>query len=328
MRIVICVLTMVSAAFPASPSHRAEGPREGVKTPGIQIPFSSLKPEASLPAPDQPGWIFYSRELFIPAKGHIDRIEVKTNKAGDSIAGIAKPCGGMVSAFGSLWTPSCADGALLRIDPKTAKITATIASGADDVAGSIAATADSVWFLTDSKTTLSRIDPDQNAVVGEMRLPAGCTSLSFGETALWLACPAANKVLRINPETNLVEKEIAVSAQPEAITVGANSIWVLCAKDGKVDRVDPKTNQVTKSIELDVPEAKGAIAFGEGFVWVTVKGFPLTRIDPQADSVAQQFFGTGGGGAIATSPGAVWLADGMGAVLRIDPKRVLATLAE
>jgi len=322
MRTLTGIITLVFAALAASP-------KQGIRTPGVQIPFASLKPEATFQTPDRPDWIFFSTALFVPEKDHLDKIDVKSNKAGDPVAGLNKPCGGMVSAFGSLWVPACGDGSLARIDSKTFKVTATIASGTADVKGSIAASADSIWLLTDSKTTLSRIDPDQNAVVGEMRVPAGCSGLTFGESALWLACPNENKVLRINPATNLVEKVIDVATHPMALAVGATSIWVLCEKDGKVDRIDPKTNKVSKSIEFDVPGAKGAIAFGEGAVWVTLTGFPLTRIDPQSETVAQQFFGPGGGGAILITPGAIWLSNpDAGTLLRIDPKRVIATLAE
>ena len=321
MRTLIGVLTGVLAVSAASP-------KQGIRTPGVQIPFASLKPEATLPTPDKPDWIFFSTTVFVPAKDHLDKIDVKTNKMADPVGGLKNPCGGMVLAFGSLWVPGCGDGSLQRIDPKTFKISATIASGTADTSGTLASSADSIWLLTDSKTTLSRIDPDQNAVVGEMRVPAGCGGLTFGETALWLACPNENKVLRINPATNLVEKAIDVSARPKALAVGATSVWVLCEKDGKVDRIDPKTNKVSKSIELDVPDAKGAIGFGEGAVWVSMTGFPLTRIDPQSETVAQQFFGTGGG-AILTTPGAIWLSNPeAGTLLRIEPKRVLATLDE
>jgi streptogramin lyase len=322
MRILIGILTVVFAVSAASP-------KQGIQTPGVQIPFSSLKAEATFQTPDKPDWIFFSTDIFVPAKDRLDKIDVKTNKIADPVAGLNKPCGGMVSAFGSLWVPACGDGSLVRIDPKTFKVTATIASGTADTRSSLAAGADSLWLLTDAKTTLSRIDPDQNAVIGEMRVPSGCGGLTFGETALWLACPNENKVLRINPATNLVEKVIDVAAHPAALAIGGGSIWALCEKDGIVDRIDPKTNKVSKSIELDVPGAKGAIAFGEGSVWVTLAGFPLTRIDPQSESVAQQFFGAGGGGAILTTPGAIWLSNpDTGTLLRIDPKRVLTTLAE
>jgi streptogramin lyase len=145
---------------------------------------------------------------------------------------------------------------------------------------------------------------------------------------LWLACPAENKVLRINPTTNLVEQVIKVSEQPEFMAVGEGSIWVLCRKEGKIDRIDPKTNQVSKTIELGVPGAAGQMAFGNSYLWVTQTGFPLARIDVKTESVVQQFTGEGGG-AIAVSPGAIWLSNLKDAtVWRIDPKRVLATLPE
>ena len=207
-------------------------------------------------------------------------------------------------------------------------MTVTIAAGVAAAENLIAATADSIWLLTDDKTTLARIDPDQNVVVAELRVPAGCRGLTFGETALWLACPAENKVLRINPTTNLVEQVIKVSEHPEFLAVGEGSIWVLCRKEGKIDRIDPKTNKVSKTIELGVPGAGGQMAFGDAYLWVTQPGFPLARIDAKTETVAQQFTGEGGG-AIAVSPGAIWLSNVKdGTVWRIDPKRVLATLPE
>src|SRR5271156_3634341 len=202
MRTLTGIFTIFFSIGAASPAPGSEAPKQGIRTPGIQIPFSSLKPEATLQTPDRPDWIFYSSELFVPAKDHIDKIDVKTNKVTGTIAGFNKACGDMLSAFGSLWVPACGDGALVRMDPKTFQVAAAIASGTADVEGSLAASADSIWLLTDSKTTLSRIDPAQNAVVAELRGPAGCSGLTFGESALWLACPNENKVLRINPETN------------------------------------------------------------------------------------------------------------------------------
>jgi len=305
-------------------------PKAGIKTPGIQIPFSRLKSEAEFQTPDRPDWLFAAAAAFIPTKNSIDKIDLKTNKKGDAIAGLDQPCGGMTSAFGSLWVPVCGTHALARIDGKTFKAVATIHAGASAARGIIASDADSIWMLTDDKTTLSRIDPDQNAVVGELRLPADCRSLILAETALWLACPSEDKVLRVNPESNLVDQSIKVSAEPISVAAGAGSIWVLCRKDGNIDRIDPKTNKVSKTIDLDVPGAEGELAFGDGFLWATQTGFPLTRIDPTPDkeAVMQQFSGDGGG-AIATSPGAIWLSNQKaGTVWRIDPKLVAATIPE
>jgi streptogramin lyase len=334
MRILItfiALLSLVAADKPtASPREKMQPAAQklGIKTPGVQIPFSSLKAEAEFEAPARPEWLFFSGVAFAPGKDAIERLDPKTNKKIEPITGLAKACGGMASAFGSLWAPVCSTSSLARIDRKTFKVTQTMATGVASVQGVIAATSDSVWLLTDDKTTLARIDPDQNLVVGEIRVPAGCRSLTSGETALWLACPAGNKVLRINPATNLVDKAIEVSAQPEALAVGAGSIWVLGRKDGKIDRIDPKMNKVSKTIELGVPNAEGEIAYGEGFVWVTETGFPLTRIDVASEKVVQQFAGEGGG-AVVLSPGAIWLSNvKAGTIWRIDPMRVIATLSE
>jgi streptogramin lyase len=334
---LVATFSLISSTYAGAPSDQNSRPakgkatvalRTGIKTPGIQIPFSRLKAEAEFDAPAKPSWLFFSANAYVPARDSLERIDPKTNKKLDPIAGLAKPCGGMTAAFGSLWAPVCGDSSLVRVDSKTFKVTATIPAGVSSASGAVASTADSVWLLTDDKTTLSRIDPDQNAVVGELRVFAGCHGLVSGETALWVACPAQNKVLRINPETNLVEKSIDVSLLPDALAVGQGSIWVLCRKDGKIDRIDPKTNKVSKTIDLEVPGAAGQLAFGEGSLWVTQTGFPLTRIDVTAEAVAQQFSGEGGG-AIAVSPGAIWLSNiDKGTVWRIDPKLVLATIAE
>ena len=362
MRLLIAVVCCVSlAAFGADDPKKSTAKastRAGVKTPGIQIPFESLKSEADI-AVDTPGAAVMSGSILIPSKSkdQILRIDAKTNKPPEPkpkpeekmdkpadakpapppepvptgpVADIKQPCSGLVNAFGSFWIPSCGSQSLIRVDPKTLKIAATIATGVADVPNGIVATADSVWLFTDSKTTLSRIDPVTNKVVDQLRLPANCDDLASGESSLWVTCPSETRILRINPSTNLVDKRIEVSAGARAVAFGAGSVWVLCEKDGKIDRIDPKTNKVIKTIELNVPNAAGDIAFGDGFLWVTQNGFPLTRIDvtSEKEKVAQQFWGDGGGRILAT-PGAIWLTNiRKNSVSHIDPKRVLATLAE
>ena len=344
MRIVIGLyLALAVSTAMAQPAAKAEGAAKakkdlkhpapvvtgGVKTPGVLIPIASLKADVELPI--APPWSFTSDTLLVPdtAKGTLVHLDSKSNKLGEPVADLSKPCGGVANGFNSLWIPSCDTQTLVRIDGKTSKITAKIASGVGSTAPEVAATADSVWLLTNDKTTLSRIDPDQNKVVSELRVEAGCRNLAFGETALWLTCPSENRILRVNPATNLVEKRIEVSANPRTFVIGENSIWVLCLKEGKVDQVDPKTNKVTKTIDLEITgSSEGGIAFSPGTVWVTLPGFPLTRIDSATGKVMQQFWGAGGG-AIQYAFNSLWLSNmHEGTLWRIDPRRVVATLAE
>ncbi len=318
------------ASDPKKESKRPALPALGVKTPGVRIPFADLKTELEWKPTATPAWIAMADSILIPSKDGLSRVDpkAKESKFGEPIGGLKEPCGGLVNAFSNLWVPNCGEGTLVRLDAKTGKVIAKIATGAGNARIGIAATADSVWMLTDARGTLSRIDPVQNVVVAELRVYADCNSLMFGETALWLTCPAENMVLRVDPQTNLVDKSIEVAAAPTALVAGESSIWVLGGKDGKVDRIDPKTNKVTKTIELGAPAGGGAMAFGEGSLWVSMPGFPVTRIDPQGEKVVQQFYGEGGG-FLLTTANSLWVADtAEGKLVRIDTRRIAATLAE
>ncbi len=332
------VLASLPAALACICLAAEKMPTSGVKTPGVQIPFAKLKAEAEFEG--SPGWLLFSDSILLPAPTGeaLAKIDAKQNKPGVPVPGFDKPCAGAIMAFRSVWVPNCGAGTISRMDPKTGAITHTIPAGADPVAGAIAATSDSVWVLTDTKTTLSRIDPENNVVVAEIRVPMGCGHMLAAVNSLWLVCPSMDsrnvlskdQVLRVNPETNLVQEHIEVAANPGAIAFGDNAIWVLGLKEGKVDRIDPKTNKVVKTLELKASAERGSMAFGEGNLWVSMPGFPVTRVDTTADKerVVQQFWGEDGG-EIEIGAGSLWLSLESGAkLLRLDPKRVEATLAE
>ena len=308
-------------------------PKFGVKTPGVRIPMASLKSEAEIVVAGTPSALLFSEQILLSNGTQILRIDPKTNKVTEPFTGFDKPCGGLVSAFDSVWVPNCGNGTLSRIEPKSGKVTATIEVAVADVPTAIAASPDSVWLLSDQRTTISRIDPIANTVVAEVRVEAGCNSLVFAESALWLTCPALNKVIRVDPRTNLATKRIEVAAKPTSLAFGEGAIWVFCQTDGKVARIDPKTDKVIATIDLATPNAEGNIAFGEGSVWVSTTGFPISRIQPATDKpgtdkVLQQFTGDLGG-MVQLGLKSVWLVERKsGKLLRFDPKRIAATISD
>ncbi len=327
-RTVVFPLVLSIGASGAAPAKKQTAPKGGVQTPGVQIAMSELKSEADIELPG-PAELLTAADAIYAAnssKGALVRVDTKANKT-EPIAGIGKPCGALLSAFGSLWTADCQEQTMVRIDPKSKKVTAKVPVTLDLSCSVLVAREDSGWALTDGKSTLVRIDPDENKPVAEVRLPEACTSVAFGESAIWVTCPKIDKILKINPRTSLVEKRIEVAGKPSAVTLGEGSVWVLTSKDGKVARVDPKTDKVIATVDLGIPDLRGSIAFGEGYVWVSAAGFPINRIDPATDKVVQQFTG-GSGGVVVASNGAVWLADPAANTLRrIDVKRIKATLA-
>jgi len=322
------VASLLAASAAPKENKNAKKPVAGVQTPGIQVPFASLKSEAEIKLEATPSGVAFTTEALVAAGNTVQRIDAKTNKPGEAIAGLNNACGGLLNALSNLWVVNCGSKTLAKVDLKPAKIAKTIESGTGTASPAVAASTDSIWILSDDKSTLSRIDPKEGAVVAEVRLATGCNSILFAETSLWITCPSADKVLRVDPRTNLVDKRIDVAGKPSSVAFGEGSIWVLTQKDGKVAQIDPKTNKVSATIELNIPEAIGNIAFGDGSVWVSAPGFPITRINPATAKVVQQFAGEGAG-RVYSGLGSVWLANPKTNTLtRFDPKRIAATLAD
>lgn len=328
-----CFLAGVSAAYAFAPAKvsgsGAKPPTAGVKTPGIQIPMASLKAEAEIVADAPVSGVFVNGDTaFITTASQVLPLDLKTNKTSAAIAASKSPCSNLTNAFRSTWIPNCAEGKIERWNIRDSKVTASVSLPVAAYRNSVASSADSLWVLSDAKTTLTRIDPEENKIVAEIRLPVGCDSILVADNSLWLPCAKDNKVYRIDPITNVVTHRIEVPAQPVSLAFGEGSVWVLCKTDGKVVRIDPKTNKTGATVELKTPGLGGELAFGEGFVWASQPGFPLTRIDPASDKVAQQFYGEGGG-QVYFGGGSIWAFNLKEKTLsRIDPKRVKATLAD
>jgi virginiamycin B lyase len=328
LRVLIVVPILLSSLAQAPKPARA--PKPGVKAPNVRVAFTALKPEAVFDVPGAPDWIAIDESVWVSnyPKNTVARLDPKSNKVIAMVAVGNKPCSGLATGFGSLWVPLCGDQALARVDLKEGKVTATIPIRIGDSEGGLAEGAGSIWLVTDNKGTLARIDPATNRVVAEIQVAAGSFAVAFGEGAIWVTGTETNVLTRINPDTNLVVETIPVGKAPRFLTIGGGFIWTLNQTNGDVSKVDPKTNKVVETIEVGVPGRGGEIAFGEGSVWVTSFEFPISRIDPALGKVVQQFVGDGGD-AIRVGLGSVWLSNiRAGTVWRLDPRRIVATVAQ
>jgi hypothetical protein len=192
--------------------------------------------------------------------------------------------------FGATWVAS--QGALLRIDPQTNRVVATIPT---PVSG-------------------------ENA------------SIAFGEGAVWVTSGQANGVVyRVDPTANRVTATIGVPGGAFGIVVAAGTVWVtqfLPEPDpGIVARIDARSNRLLSPVE--VPNMPGAIRAGFDAVWVTSR-YSVSRIDPHSGAVTQPLRRVGD--VRAVGGGALWGSYANSAadagVQRIDPVtgQVVATI--
>jgi YVTN family beta-propeller protein len=306
----------------------ASGQLKATKKPGVpsvQRPLSALAPGTVIQVPGSPDWIGIDDFIWISnsVKNSISKIDPKTNQVIMVVDAGNKPCAGLANAFGSVWTPVCADKRLARIDPKTGHVTASIPMEIPDSEGMLAAGFGSIWIMTDKLGTLARIDPAQNKMVAKIAIAPGSYDIATGEGSVWVTSVEKNLVTRVDPATNRVAATIPVGKTPRFLATGEGAAWVLNQADGSVSRIDPKTNKVVATIEVGVPGEGGDIAVGEGAVWVTAIDVPMSRIDPKTNRVVVQFVGPGGD-ATRVAFGSVWLSNhGQQNVWRLDPKKIV-----
>jgi virginiamycin B lyase len=288
----------------------------------VQHPMSDLHAIAKFSIPGSPDWVAIADSVWISnnPKANISQLDPKTNQVGAVITVPAKPCSGLAIAFGSIWVPICSDGSVQRVDPKSQKIIASIPSGVANTEGGITDGAGSIWMPSDAAGVLSRIDPATNKVVSKITIPAGSFTAAFEAGSVWITSTKGNLLTRVDAKREKVLAQIPVGPAPRFLATGLGAVWTLNQGDGTVSRIDPATNKVTATIEVGVPGPGGDIAVGEGAVWVTAIGKPLSKIDPATNRVVTQFVGKGGD-AMRVGLGSLWLSNHeFHEVWRIDPK--------
>ena len=114
-----------------------------------------------------------------------------------------------------------------RIDPRTNRVSRTIALGSDELFG-VAVGAGSVWATASPEGVVWRVDPGRHAITRTIDVGVGVSFVSFGEGSAWAANYADGVVSRIDPRTNTVTARTSVGA-PQAMAAGVGAAWVSVA---------------------------------------------------------------------------------------------------
>jgi virginiamycin B lyase len=166
-----------------------------------------------------------------------------------------------------------------------------------------------------------------------------CAIAVVGAVSLSASASAASRVIK--PRAEVVAK-IAIPQGTGGLTIGEGAVWALSWSKWTLMRIDPHKNVITARIELKptnscppFPDTCGSVAAGDGSVWVSMRSDNVVaRIDPETSKVTAMIAVGNEPDGIATSPGAVWVAnhgDGTNgpSVSRIDPatNQVVATIS-
>lgn len=176
---------------------------------------------------------------------------------------------------GAVWVP--AEGGIVRIDPESGAIVATIPIAAEAVTD-LAAADDAVWVTDKNGGRVFRVDAATNTVVAEIETGAGAHDLAIDEHGVWVTNYRANTVSRIDPATNEVVATIEGVGSGVGISAGDGAIWV-STKGRGISRIDPASNEA-----VGVAELSGwsyGVAYGDDELWVSSVDKELVyRLDP------------------------------------------------
>jgi hypothetical protein len=192
----------------------------------------------------------------------------------------------IAAAHGAVWVPEFSDNKVLRIDPSTSQVTATVSieNPVQVLTGD-----DEVWVVQEwcprvlqgcwPRYSLSQIDPETNRVVRTLPMgPAGwrlrkdlsefSTPIAVGKGSVWAINLESNDILRISPQTGLVvatiRNEFVLFGMSgyviQTIIIGRDAIWAharnfsLLGLEGEhvLLRIDPRTNEVVATIRLQM----------------------------------------------------------------------------
>jgi YVTN family beta-propeller protein len=182
------------------------------------------------------------------------------------------PIGGRPVAIaigeGAVWVVNADSNTVVRIDPKTRKVVATIGGLGENVSD-VAVGFGSVWVAGGNNETLIRIDPRLNAPEAPVDLgsrhqlvPQPVFLVATGAGSVWAT--RGNRLLRVDPETNEAQNWLGVR-RPQGLAAGPGAVWV-SRDDEHVLRIDATTPKTTA--DQDLSELPQFPVWHEGALWL------------------------------------------------------------
>ena len=192
----------------------------------------------------------------------------------------------------------------------------------------VAAAGGAVWVADPDGDTVSRIEPDRDAVTVTVDVAASPVAVAAVNDAVWVASFVDGTVTRIDPFTDEVVATVTVGETPAGVAATAEAVWVVNQGDETVSRIDPATDEVVATVEVGATP-QGVAATSDA-VWVTNRDDDsVSRIDPATDEVVATVEVGATPYAVAVAGDDVWVASfDDGSVTRVDAatNEVVATV--
>lgn len=210
-------------------------------------------------------------------------------------------------------------GELVRVDPRTLAVTATVPL---EAAPSRVVCADSsVWVMANE--SVLRVDPLALRVDSRIRCDDGLSNMAWAGGALWVTDEKRGGVWRIDPRSGKSRRIRLPDSRSSCALLARDSLLWVSDLAGRVHAIDPATG-APSGPPVGVGEGAVSLAWAAGALWVASRGTgTIQRVDPVARRVTASVAVPGPvPGAVVEHGGHLWVSDTVeGTLTRIDPAR-------
>ena len=226
----------------------------------------------------------------------------------------------------SIWLFT-ADGELMRIDPLTNAIAASVSlAPATNAYQSLAGDGDGLWITDWDAATVLRFDPTTLLTTGSIDVGTKPKGVLITSAAVWIGNTRGGSVQRIDPTTNEIVSTISLGptgpSGPNWLASGFGSIWAGVPNIGSVFRINATTNAIEAEIPVVSPASPcGGLATTSTAVWITSCDGSnyVTQIDPATNTVVGTIDLGGNGYVFAVVADRPWISPTEGQIVRLDP---------
>jgi YVTN family beta-propeller protein len=170
--------------------------------------------------------------------GRLRRISPATNRVTAAIEVGGHP-DGIAYAFGAIWVADPGNGAVVRVDTRTNRVTRRIRVARADW---ITPSADSLWVSAETGR-VSRIDPTRGTVTASVAVGANPLASAFVGGELWVPNLDAGTVSLVDPASSSVQKTLKAGREPLAVASVGGDAWVSNSGDGELWRLPPSASR-------------------------------------------------------------------------------------